>query len=202
MKRIMRFLALVLLVVLFNCSESKRPIVGETPFQKRMNNEFKDASISPLKTKDLKRFKSLDFFPVDSSFVVKAVLKRTPDTPWFMMATNTERLTKERVYGILEFTLKNKPVQLNVYQSAEYVDSDDMRDYLFLPFLDLTNGESTYAGGRYLDLSIPKGDTLKLDFNKAYNPYCAYNEKFSCPVVPRENFIELPVTAGVKAFKK
>jgi len=198
----MRFLALVLLVVLFNCSESKRPIVGETPFQKRMNNEFKDASKSPLKTKDLKRFKSLDFFPVDSSFVVKAVLKRTPETPWFMMATNTERRTKERVYGILEFTLKNKLVQLNVYQSAEYVDSDDMRDYLFLPFLDLTNGESTYAGGRYLDLSKPKGDTLKLDFNKAYNPYCAYNEKFSCPIVPRENFIELPVTAGVKAFKK
>ena len=75
-------------------------------------------------------------------------------------------------------------------------------DYLFLPFTDLTNGEETYGGGRYIDLSIPEGNTIQLDFNKAYNPYCTYNKKFSCPLVPSVNSIKTRVVAGVKDFKK
>ena len=67
--------------------------------------------------------------------------------------------------------------------------------------MDDSNGETTYGGGRYIDLTIPSGDILVIDFNKAYNPYCAYNEKYSCPIVPRENYLPLKVTAGVKRFK-
>jgi uncharacterized protein (DUF1684 family) len=79
---------------------------------------------------------------------------------------------------------------------------EEYRDYLFLPFADLTNGEETYGGGRYLDLTIPTGNTILLDFNKAYNPYCAYNPKYSCPLVPKQNRLDIPIIAGVKAFKK
>ena len=75
-------------------------------------------------------------------------------------------------------------------------------DYLFLPFLDDTNGEESYGGGRYIDCRIPEGDTIEIDFNKAYNPYCAYNENYSCPIVPRENYLAIEVKAGVKVFKK
>ena len=82
------------------------------------------------------------------------------------------------------------------------MNEDGFKDYLFLPFMDDTNGEQTYAGGRYIDLRIPEGNTLKIDFNKAYNPYCAYNEKYSCPIVPRENYLDVAVKAGVKVFKK
>jgi uncharacterized protein (DUF1684 family) len=73
-------------------------------------------------------------------------------------------------------------------------------DYLFLPFSDATNGNETYSGGRYIDLRIPTSDSVLIDFNKAYNPYCAYNPKYSCPIVPKQNRLPIPVRAGVKAF--
>ena len=82
------------------------------------------------------------------------------------------------------------------------MQEEGYEDYLFLPFTDKTNGEETYAGGRYIDLSIPEGDSITIDFNKAYNPYCAYNKKFSCPLVPSVNALDTKVLAGVKDFKK
>ena len=88
-----------------------------------------------------------------------------------------------------------------MYQAAPEPDSEAESDYLFLPFLDATNGIETYGGGRYIDLSIPQGNQLTIDFNTAYNPYCAYNEKYSCPIVPRENYLPLKINAGVKRFK-
>ena len=125
-----------------------------------------------------------------------------PDTEWFNMKTTTDRLSKERVFGILTFELKGKSFELNVYQGQELMQKEGFENYLFLPFLDNTNGTFTYGGGRYIDLEIPEGDIVEIDFNSAYNPYCAYNEKFSCPIVPGENYIDIDVEAGVKAFSK
>ena len=182
-----------------SCTNKKVRIQHESAFQKRMNTLFKDASKSPLKPKDLKTFSSLSFFPIDSSFVVKAKLIPTPNSVYFDMKTTTERVSKERVFGILSFRLSDQNVELNVYQGLDSTDSKS--NYLFLPFLDDTNGFSTYGGGRYMDLTVPKTDSIWLDFNTAYNPYCAYNERYSCPIVPRENYIPLKVKAGVKRFK-
>lgn len=167
-----------------------------------MNSEFKDATTSPLKKKDLENFEGLDFFQFDSTYVVQAELERTPDSKWFKMRTTTSRVSEERVYGILSFPLKNKTFSLKVYQGKELMTQDGFTDYLFLPFLDDTNGETTYGGGRYIDLRIPKGSIVQIDFNTAYNPFCAYNEKFSCPIVPRENYLNTKIEAGIKAFKK
>lgn len=192
------FSALVLLIFM-SCESQKRPIKSQSEFQKQQNSFFKDASKSPLKSKDLKAFDGLDFFPIDSTFVVEAQLKRTPNTPFFDMKTTTNRVTQERVFGVLSFTINNESYNLNVYQSAP--DSDAELDYLFLPFLDATNGTETYGGGRYIDLKIPEGNQITVDFNKSYNPYCAYNEKYSCPIVPRENYLSLKIKAGVKRFK-
>jgi hypothetical protein len=105
-------------------------------------------------------------------------------------------------YGIVTFNLKRNAYRLNVYQNQDLMKKEGYEDYLFLPFLDDTNGEESYGGGRYIDLRIPEGDEVVIDFNKAYNPYCAYNEKYSCPIVPRENYLDLKVEAGVKAFQK
>jgi uncharacterized protein (DUF1684 family) len=199
----MKDLSLLFLFLIFiGCAQEKELILGETVFQKQLNAEYKDASKSPLKSKDLKIFKGLDFFKFDSSYVVKATLKPTPDTEWFNMKTTTDRLSKERVFGVLSFELQGQSFQLNVYQGQELMQTEGFKDYLFLPFIDNSNGSSTYAGGRYIDLRIPKGDTLEIDFNTAYNPYCAYNEKYSCPIVPRVNYLDLEIEAGVKAFKK
>lgn len=199
----MKNLVLFFLVVFsLSCSQKKKSDTAETPFQKKMNSEFKDASKSPLKSEDLKTFEGLDFFKYDSVFVVTATLKYTPNTEWFNMKTTTDRLSKERVFGILSFELKGKSYQLNVYQGEELMKTEGFEDYLFLPFLDETNGTSTYGGGRYIDLEIPEGKSIQIDFNSAYNPYCVYNEKFSCPIVPRENYIDEEINAGVKTFKK
>ena len=184
------------------CSQKKAATVGETPFQVKLNNTYKDASKSPLKAKDLKNFEGLDFFKFDSTYVVTAKIERQIDAKWFNMKTTTNRLSRERIYAVATFQLKGKEFKLNIYQGEDNMNSEEFKDYLFLPFLDNTNGEETYSGGRYIDLKITKNDTIEIDFNKAYNPLCAYNEKFSCPIVPRVNYLDIEVRAGVKAFKK
>lgn len=194
------YIFLVLLV--FDCGPEKRPLLGDTEYQRKMNADFKDASKSPLKKKDLENFTGLDFFKFDSTYIVKAKLEHTPDTEFFEMPTTTGEVSRERVYGILKFKLKGQLHQLEVYQGEELMIKEGFEDYLFLPFIDDTNGEETYGGGRYIDLRIPQGNSIEIDFNKAYNPYCAYNEKFSCPIVPRVNYLPIKVEAGVKVFKK
>lgn len=184
------------------CAQDKQALSGETEWQKEMNADFKDASKSPLKKKDLKKFKGLDFFKFDSAYVVTAKLKLTPDAKPFKMKTTTERRPDYVQYGVVTFTLKGNEYQLNIYQNLGLMEEEGYEDYLFLPFLDDTNGEESYSGGRYTEARIPEGETIVIDFNTAYNPYCAYNEKYSCPIVPRENYLPLKVEAGVKAFKK
>ncbi len=189
------------LFFLLGCAQKQPSVLGETEFQKEINSEYKDASKSPLKQKDLKNFKGLDFFKFDSTFVVTAKFKRALDEKPFKMKTTTDRLPEYIKYGEISFNLKGKTYTLNVYKNLD-LDDEGYEDYLFLPFLDDTNGDGSYGGGRYIDLRMPEGDTIKVDFNSAYNPYCAYNEKYSCPIVPRENYLDIEVRAGVKAFKK
>jgi len=183
-----------------SCGQEKTPLLGETEFQLKLNADYKDATKSPLKEDDRKTFKGLDFFKFDSAYVVKAEIKLTPDSEFFAMKTTTSRVSQERVYGILSFMLKGKQFKLNVYKAKEATEGYE--NYLFLPFLDDTNGDETYGGGRYVDSRIPDSDTLVIDFNKAYNPYCAYNEKYSCPIVPRENYVSKRIEAGIKTFSK
>ncbi|HZW62345.1 MAG TPA: DUF1684 domain-containing protein [Flavobacteriaceae bacterium] len=195
-------LLLFSLMFMFSCKDGKQVILGETPWQRDMNAAFKDASQSPLKDKDRRNFTTLDFFPVDSTYVVKAHLTRTPDALPFKMKTTTERLPEYVQYGILTFELNGATHQLRIYQNLDLVKESGKEELLFLPFLDTTNGETTYGGGRYIDTKIPQGDTLWIDFNQAYNPYCVYNENYSCPIVPLENTVNTEVKAGVKAYKK
>ena len=199
--RNIQFLLLIVLV-LIGCEPKKQPILGDTEWQRQQNADFKDASKSPLTNKDRKSFRSLDFFPFDSTYIVSAKLKVTPDMPFFKMKTTTDRLSEERVYGIVSFILNGKSYQLNVYQGKENLEDPEYVDYLFLPFLDDTNGGTSYGGGRYIDLRIPESDRISIDFNKAYNPLCVYNVKYSCPIVPRANYLDSDVKAGMKNYIK
>ena len=91
---------------------------------------------------------------------------------------------------------------INEYKRTDgFEDKDEYKDYLFLPFTDLTNGDTTYGGGRYIDMRIPEKNTIILDFNQSYNPYCAYGGNYSCPIPPAENNLDIAITAGVKKFK-
>ena len=200
------FLKVAFLSLIISCnSQDKRPLIGETVYQQKLNAVFKDASKSPLKNKDLKSFKGLDFFPVDSSYIIIASIEKTPDTPFLGMATNTDEKSYYRKFGILTFTLKEKEMQLTLYESLEESENPVFEDYLFLPFTDETSGSDSYGGGRYMDVfksKINTNGTLELNFNNTYNPYCAYNDDYSCPLTPRDNHLSMEILAGVKDFKK
>lgn len=171
-------------------------------FQDELNRKYANPEESPLEKEDLANLAGLDFFEIDPEYIVKAEFVRTPAEPPFTMKTSTERLPVYVKYGELYFTLKGKDFKLNVYQNQELTQDPEYFDYLFLPFTDLSNGRSTYGGGRYLDLRIPDSKEVVLDFNKAYNPYCAYSGRYSCPIPPEENELETEILAGVKSFKK
>ena len=199
----MRILLLVVIIFSFSCREEKRyQDVNLTEYQRQVNNYFKDASVSPLKPKDLKNFQGLDFFEFDSIYVVKAKIEETKESLPFKMKTTTDIPADVRKYADLFFQILDKEFELSVYENLEYEGVEGYENYLFLPFLDETNENETYAGGRYLDLFLNGTDSIIIDFNKAYNPKCVYDENFSCPIVPRKNFLNTRIEAGVKNFIK
>lgn len=195
-----------LLFFLFSClyvSAQTKHQLDIKRFQDELNAEYKDSKKSPLDTKSRKKFKRHDFFPVDSAYRVTATLNITENTPFFKMPTTGDRLPQYRKYGDLVFTLKGNNYTLPVYQSYDLMRLPAYKDYLFLPFTDLTNGNSSYEAGRYIELRLPKtGNSIIVDFNKAYNPYCAYNLTYACPIVPAENHLDLPIESGVRYLKK
>lgn len=199
-------LTLLSFLILMSCnSQDKRPITGETEYQKKLNAQYKDATKSPLKKKDLKGFKGLDFFPVDSSYIVTAKLTRTIDAPIIKFPRTGGDHVDYIEYGILTFTLHDKEHTLTIYQNQGNLSHPEYKDYLFLPFTDDTSGEESYGGGRYMDVYLSKinaDNTMVLNFNNTYNPYCAYNENYSCPITPRKNHLDTAIKAGVKKFDK
>ncbi|MEJ1223513.1 DUF1684 domain-containing protein [Sediminicola sp. 1XM1-17] len=211
----MRTFYLLLLLLALGCqdkkyhSETKGATAADTTktvgeileFQHKMNQEFRDPETSPLPDRYRKNFEGLSFFQPDTSFRVVAKFVRTPEAVPFMMPTTTDRVSQEVTYGVAHFVLKGKKYELEVYQNQELMLEENYKDYLFLPFLDETNGEETYSGGRYIDLSIPEGGSMIIDFNRAYNPYCVYNKKYSCPIVPKINTLPIEVKAGLRAFE-
>jgi hypothetical protein len=195
----------ILTLVAFFCILSVQAQCSEdaaVAFQKQLNAEYANPEESPLTKKDLKKFKSLDFYPVDMQYCVAAKLVRTPDEKPFEMPTTTARKPIYVKYGELYFTLMGKQCKLDVFRNIELTQKEEYKDHLFLPFTDLTSGNGSYGGGRYIDIKVPEGDIIYIDFNTAYNPYCAYNHKYSCPIPPQQNDLMVMIMAGVKEYKK
>lgn len=168
-------------------------------FQKTLNADYKDPKTSPLKGKALKRFKEHEFFPVNLEYRVEATLSVTEASAFFPMMTSSQVPKEYRVYGTIQFMLKGVEYTVPVYQSKMLMAVPKYKNYLFFPFTDPTNGKLTYDAGRYIELTIPEtGNKLILDFNKAYNPYCAYSDGYSCPIVPADNHLNVEILAGTK----
>ncbi len=155
---------------------------------------------SPLQTK--KQVKNLRFFKPDEHYRVLCTFERTPDEQPFELPTFSGSTKPYVKYGVLTFDLDGQLHRLAVYQNLALREMPEYAQYLFLPFRDLTNGEETYGGGRYLDLQISdfEGGQVTLDFNKSYNPWCAYSDNYVCPIPPPENSLELAVEAGEKMW--
>lgn len=200
MKNVLNLLfLLVSTALLAQKSFDKEAVIA---FQKELNTEYTDSVKSPLLKKDLKTFKALDFYPINEKFFVNAKFVRTPDEKPFEMPTTTSRKPMYVKYGEAHFSIDGKKFKVNLYQSLDLKKIEEYKDALFLPFTDLTSGVDSYGGGKYIDLKIPQGTTITIDFNRAYNPYCAYNHKYSCPIPPQENDLAIEIRAGVKKFKK
>ena len=148
---------------------------------------------------------SISFFAVNENYRINCRFERTINSPWFRMESSGPIKNNYRVYGKIRFTINDTAVALNIYQSQDLMAMPKYRDHLFIPFTDATSGEETYESGRYIDLEIAdiKNDNVLIDFNKAYNPYCAYvSGKFNCPIPPADNRLIVAIRAGEKAFAK
>ena len=149
--------------------------------------------------------KLLSFYPVNKNYRIVASFQRVKNGQWFTMETSGSSKQTFRVYGTIKFMIHDTTVQLNVYQSQKLMAVAEYKDNLFLPFTDLTSGEETYASGRYIDLVFDDiiDNKVVIDFNKAYNPYCAYvTGRYNCPIPPRENNLNVAILAGEKNYGK
>lgn len=137
----------------------------------------------------------LKYFSPDEVFKVKATFESIENGEIIKMQTSTNEPRDYKRFGTLSFSLGDADLQLTLYQNVE------QPDYLFCPFKDLTNAKTTYGAGRYLDFKMADLANPVLDFNYAYNPYCAYNKEYSCPIPPAENHLLVPIPAGEKKWK-
>lgn len=168
--------------------------------RKKHDEELKTGADSPIPDTLRDTFTGLRYFDPSNNYLTSAELVRLkkPKTVWFATSDGRE---KEYIYfADLKFQLLGKSYVLSAYYSPTIREREGLSKHVFVPFKDLTNRVETYGGGRYLDLTEPEGNTIELDFNRAYNPYCAYSDGFSCPKVPAENYLNLRIEAGEKTL--
>ena len=163
-----------------------------------------DLLAEPRKPVQPSQVQSIVFFRPDQKYCVTATVAESPGSVPFMVPTHSGKQKPFKEYGTLSFSLDGKALVLHAYQLIDLVNNEAHKDDLFVPFKDLTNYETTYGGGRYIDLSIKdiKDGKITLDFNKCYNPYCAYTDGFSCPIPPKENYLGIAIPVGEKDFQR
>jgi len=157
---------------------------------------FKTGHDSPVPWDLREKFGRIEYFPPDDAFRLALRLARNPERQIVTMTLSTGGPRRYVKFGYFEFPVGGQTVRLWAYR-PEHIEG---QDYLFVPFRDATSGKETYGAGRYLDLPFTATDEYTLDFNQAYNPYCAYNDAFSCPIPPVENWLKVPIRAGEKTF--
>lgn len=165
--------------------------------RKEHRMELSDTSYGVLTTEEIDEFEGLDYFAFDSTFQIVAKFTKKKGRS-FEMPTSTDRKPWYKRYGYVDFEFEGASCRLEVYQNLELKQSKKYHDYLFIPFRDATSTKATYGGGRYLDVRIPSDENLLLDFNLAYNPYCAYSYRYSCPIPPEVNTLKININAGEK----
>ncbi len=148
--------------------------------------------------------KYISFYPVNEEFRVNASFQKYHDTSVLTMATSSGKIKRYLKYGLVKFKIHDTIQQLCIYQSIDLMKQKKYKNYLFIPFGDATSGFTSYGGGRYMDFVIGdiKNSHLIMDFNKAYNPYCAYTTGYNCPIPPAENILPVAITAGEKNYGK
>jgi uncharacterized protein len=180
--------------------KSATPGIGDQVLQVRRDRDraFRSGTESPIPAKDKTRFQGLDYFPLNPALRFHLKLNRYPSPEHVRLTTNTGEIREGLRYGFFEFNIDGLPCRLHAYRMDG--GEDPGHPYLFIPFKDATTGKDSYEAGRYLDLPENTSGVYDLDFNQAYNPYCAYGGDFSCPVPPDENRLTVAIAAGEKKY--
>lgn len=192
---------------LCGCSESGRSdgalssLQQDPILQERLTKDkiFKSEQDSPIPSSERSGFQGLSYYPINPKLRFSAKLNRYAGPKQIRLGTNTGEIRSGLRYGYFDFEVENRACRLNVYKLEDAADGGVS---LFIPFRDATSGEESYGAGRYIDLIENTVGIYDLDFNRAYNPFCAYNNRFSCPLPPSENMLEVPILAGEKKYSK
>jgi uncharacterized protein (DUF1684 family) len=164
-------------------------------FREDKDEWLKTSHDSPLIHAESSTSQGLKYYDPDPNFRFEVKLQRFPTPDSLIMGTSKGSRQIFNRMGYFEITVAGTPVRIHAYQSAERDDP-----HLFVPFRDATSGKESYGAARYLDLEVEHDDEYALDFNYAYNPYCAYSDDYVCPLPPTENWLKVPISAGEKKF--
>lgn len=203
MKLPMRISLMLFLGLLATASQAQTRYADELArHRQKYTDDLLSSAGGPLESADDLTF--VQFYAPDSTYRVTAAVARIHDAQPFEMPTYNGKTRPHVAYALLSFVLGGKPQTVTLYRNLNVSRLPEYRDYLFLPFKDATSGQETYGGGRYLDLRIGdiRDGRVTLDFNKAYNPYCAFKEGYPCPIPPKNNVLSIPVEAGEKTYGK
>ena len=175
-----------------------REYVQELETERSMKDRFMaHHAESPFVSARVDGFHGLHYFPIDDGYRVSARLVRTDPPTEAFLRTNRDGQAVMRCLGALAFQLQGRALSLRVYHAGEGIGTS-----VFVPFRDATSGRETYGSGRYLTLELNESDEYELDFNRAFNPYCAYTDAYECPFPPVENDLPVPVRAGERAWER
>src|SRR5688500_6051738 len=186
-------LALLLTSVVPGCTAKEAPSTPDVAtWRAEKDRYFRESPESPVPEEGRAACQPLPYYPIDPVYQVPAALTVAPGAEVLELPTSTGLRRKMRKIGALQFTLKGQTLALTAFVDAS---TNDVRS-LFVPFGDMTNGNETYPGGRYLDLERTATGIYDIDFNRAYHPFCVFNPAYDCPYPPRENRLALPIRAG------
>jgi uncharacterized protein len=202
-KKQMRKLSLIFILLFsINIFAQDSYVSSVNSFREARNKEFLTSETTPfcdrkLFTNFIKKIKGLRWYEINADYKITAKIKLTPDETFFDNPTfGSKEPTRSRKYGVLTFTWQGQEYSLNAYEIER------VKNYIYVPFYDLTNNDDTYRGGRYVNITKPFNNSVTIDFNVSYNPDCAYDECNICPVPPSENRLPFRVEAGEKLIER
>jgi hypothetical protein len=166
--------------------------------------ELQSKKTSPLQKADRKTFQDLPYFEIDEKWKMSVRFRVNETQDVIEIPTSAGYSKTYQAYGVLDIFIDGNYFPITAYKRVlKEGQSAPSHESLFVPFKDMTTGNSSYGGGRYLDIDVPEdGAQITLDFNLCYSPYCAYGDGFACPIPPQSNFIKTEITAGEKAYEK